>query len=73
MLNRLSPTGDLAQVRYEDADFTILRPGRFVLCAVTQAPILLEELRYWNVDRQEAYASATIAVARWRELNGGRS
>jgi hypothetical protein len=35
----------------------VIRPGVFVRCAVTGAEIPLEELRYWSVDLQEAYAS----------------
>jgi hypothetical protein len=42
----------------------MLKSGRYVRCAVTGAPIPIEELRYWSVDRQEAYASAEIATRR---------
>jgi len=71
MLNRAQPPGgDEAVVRYEDSDFTILRPGRFVRCAVTNQPIAIEDLRYWSVERQEAYASAEIALRRWRDTDG---
>jgi hypothetical protein len=34
-----------------------MRPGSFVRCAVTGVSIPLEELRYWSVDLQEAYAT----------------
>ncbi|MEZ5922337.1 MAG: DUF2093 domain-containing protein [Parvularculaceae bacterium] len=51
-----------AVVDYSDADFTVVRPGRFVRCAVTGVKIPLEALRYWNVDRQEAYANAEAAM-----------
>ena len=34
------------------------RPGSFVRCAVTGKPIPIDELIYWNVDRQEPYADA---------------
>lgn len=44
--------------------FRVIRPGRFVLCAVTGEPIPLEELRYWSVERQEAYASPETATRR---------
>lgn len=71
MLNRSG--GDEAVVRYEDADFTILKPGRFVRCAVTNQPIPLDELRYWSVDRQEAYVGAEVALQRWRWTDGKRS
>jgi len=30
-------------------------------CAVTGVPIALDELTYWNVDRQEAYALCSVA------------
>lgn len=51
----------LAVLRYRDADYEVLRPGRFVLCAVTGTEIPLGELTYWSADRQEAYRSAAEA------------
>lgn len=50
-------SGPQARVQYLDGEYRVLKPGMFVLCAVTGEPILLEELRYWSVDRQEAYVS----------------
>ena len=50
-----------AQIRYLDGDYLILRPGSFVRCAITGVPIPIDELTYWSVDRQEAYANATAA------------
>jgi hypothetical protein len=35
-----------------------------VRCAVTGVPIPLEELRYWSVDLQEAYASPEAVLQR---------
>jgi hypothetical protein len=63
------PSGDLAIVRYGDGEITVLRPGRFVLCAVSGKRVSLEELRYWNPTLQEAYAGPAEALARWRQLN----
>ena len=60
---------DLALVRYGDGEIVVLRPGRYVLCAVTGKKIPLEALRYWNPKLQEAYASPAQALQRWRELN----
>jgi hypothetical protein len=51
-----------AVVDYRDAEFAVVKPGRYVRCAVTGARIPLEALKYWNVDRQEAYASAEAAM-----------
>ncbi len=59
-----------AKLRYLDADIEILRHGRFVLCAVTGKRIPIEDLRYWNVDLQEAYIDAEAALTRWKQLNG---
>ncbi|MBV8105890.1 MAG: DUF2093 domain-containing protein [Hyphomicrobiales bacterium] len=53
-----------AKVDYLDGDFRIVRPGAFVRCVVTGQPIPLEELRYWSVDRQEAYATPAASMAR---------
>jgi hypothetical protein len=46
-----------AMLEYLDGDFKIVRPGAYVRCAATGVPIPVDEIRYWNVDRQEAYAS----------------
>ena len=53
-----------AKVEYLDGDFRILRPGAYVHCAVTGDPIPLDELRYWSVDRQEAYATPSASIKR---------
>ncbi len=57
-----------ARIDYLDADFRILSPGSFVRCAVTGEPIPLDELRYWSVDRQEAYSSPEAVMKRLTEL-----
>ncbi|AMG76273.1 MULTISPECIES: DUF2093 domain-containing protein [Sphingopyxis] len=52
----------LARLQYGPNGFRTLSPGDHVLCAVSGAPIGLDELRYWSVARQEPYASAAIAT-----------
>lgn len=61
-----------ARLRYGLADFQIVQPGSFVTCAVTGKPIPLEELRYWNADRQEAYIDAEASQAREAALASAR-
>ena len=51
-----------AVLEYLDAEYSIIRPGDFVRCAVTGAKIPLQALRYWNLDRQEADADAAAAM-----------
>jgi len=53
-----------ARLRYLDADFQVVVPGAYVTCAVTGQRIPLAELRYWSVDRQEAYADAAASLKR---------
>ena len=67
MLNRYdrsSPMNGEAEVRYLDGDFRVVRPGAYVRCAVTGVPIPLEELKYWSVEKQEAYASPQAVLER---------
>ena len=54
---RASPASGEAEIEYRDGEFRIVRPGAFVFCGVSGQAIPLEELRYWDVMRQEAYAS----------------
>ena len=44
-----------ATLHYGDGEFAVLRPGAYVTCAVSGVPIPLAALRYWSVERQEAY------------------
>lgn len=61
----LMRSGDqAAQLVYGPNGFRVMRPGNHVRCAVTGEAIPLEELRYWSVERQEAYASPEIATRR---------
>jgi hypothetical protein len=62
--DRSSPIPGEADVKYLDGDFRVVRPGAFVRCAVTGVQIPLEELRYWSVDLQEAYATPEAVMQR---------
>lgn len=53
-----------AVVEYLDGDIRVVKPGAFVRCAVTSEAIPMEELRYWSVDLQEAYASREAVLQR---------
>ncbi len=53
-----------AVLEYLDGEFRVLKPGAFVRCAVTRQAIPLDELRYWSVDRQEAYATREASLER---------
>lgn len=58
----LMNSGRLAKLNYMANGFRVLVPGDHVVCAISGVPIALDELRYWNVERQEAYASAVEAT-----------
>lgn len=61
MVLSLFPQGRPARLVYLDADFEVVEPGTHVVCAVTGKSIPLDDLRYWSVDRQEAYVDAAAA------------
>ena len=60
-----------ARLRYLDSDFQVVVPGAYVTCAVTGAQILLSELRYWSVDRQEPYVDVAASLKREQSLRRG--
>ena len=53
-----------AMLFFQANGFRVLSPGNHVVCAVSGEAILLETLRYWSVERQEAYASPELAAKR---------
>ena len=63
-MNAHDPSSGPATVHYGDGEFVILKPGPYVLCAVSGRPIPLETLRYWSVELQEPYASPAEALTR---------
>lgn len=54
--------GGEAKIKYLDGDFEVIMPGAFVTCAITGQQITLDNLRYWSVDRQEAYLDAEASM-----------
>lgn len=58
MSNRSRP----ARLHYMAGTYRVLVPGDHVVCAVTQKPIPLDQLRYWSVARQEPYADAEASL-----------
>ena len=46
-----------AKLKYKSGSFDIVEHGDHVICAISGKKILLENLKYWNVELQEAYNS----------------
>ena len=63
------PIANEARIKFGNGEFEVISPGNFVRCAVTGRPIALEDLRYWSVELQEAYASAEISFQRFMEYH----
>jgi hypothetical protein len=61
-----------ARLRYLDAEYHVISSGDFVRCAVTGAVIPLGDLKYWSVERQEAYKDAAASLARHLEVSDAR-
>jgi hypothetical protein len=60
-IDPIMPPQKEARLRYGDGEFQMLQTGDHVRCGVTGAAIRLNDLKYWNVDKQIAYISAKIA------------
>ena len=58
----MSHKGRPARLHYLPGTYRVLVPGDHVVCAVTRQPIALGELKYWSVERQEAYATAASSL-----------
>ena len=54
--------GRAARVHYLAGTFRLLSDGDHVVCAVTGTHIPLHELKYWSVERQEAYVDANASL-----------
>lgn len=66
-------TGAPAKLHYMSYSFRMLSAGEYVVCAETGAQIMLDDLRYWSIERQEPYADAdasTRAEIRARKAKG---
>lgn len=59
----MSGSGQPARLHYQAGGFRVLAAGDYVPCAVTGERIPLHELRYWSVERQEAYVDAAASLA----------
>lgn len=69
-MNKFDPNSGLpglAKLIYGDGEFRVLEAGSFVLCAVTGEKIPLDDLRYWSVDLQEAYATPDAVLKRQQD------
>ena len=42
-----------AVVHYGDGEFVVMKPGRYVVCAVSGKRVPMEALRYWSPELQE--------------------
>ena len=47
----------LAKLKYLPNNFNVLEVGDHVICAISGKKIMLENLTYWSVEKQEAYYS----------------
>ena len=58
----MSGSGKAARIHYLAGTFRLLTDGDHVVCAVTGERILLHELKYWSVERQEPYLDAEASL-----------
>jgi hypothetical protein len=58
----LMSQGRPARLHYMANGFRVLTNGDHVVCAMSGERIPLDALRYWSVERQEAYATPELAT-----------
>lgn len=58
----MSQGGRQAKLHYMANNFRVLVNGDHVVCALSGESIALEALRYWSVEKQEAYATPELAT-----------
>ncbi|WP_375680393.1 MULTISPECIES: DUF2093 domain-containing protein [unclassified Bartonella] len=64
------PNGEReAKIHYSNNGYDIIEYGTYTICAVSGQKILIDDLKYWNHHRQEAYASCEISYQRELECN----
>jgi hypothetical protein len=63
-MNAMDLNAGPATLHYGDGEFAVLKPGPYVVCAVSGKTIPLEALRYWSAELQEPYASPAEALTR---------
>ena len=61
----------LAKLKYLPNKFEIIEQGDYVICAISNQKIYLQNLNYWNVELQEAYFSPIEANQRFQKLKKG--
>ena len=57
----------LAKIKYLPNNFEIIESGDHVVCAITGKKISLDNLNYWNVEKQEPYFSYVEASIKREE------
>jgi hypothetical protein len=58
-----------AKLKYLSQSYEMIEFSTYVLCAITGKHIPLEELKYWSVERQEAYIDVHTSLKRELELS----
>ncbi len=61
-----------AVLQYFPGEYHVVKPGGFVICAVTGKKVSIAALRYWSAELQEPYASSEIATQRYQDWKAGK-
>ena len=67
MIYKLKMYKKLAKIKYLPNNFEIIESGDYVVCAITGKKISLDNLNYWNVEKQEPYFSYVEASIKKEE------
>lgn len=62
MTDRVADIPGLAVLHYDTPHWEVVKPGTFVLCAISGERIPIDALMYWSAEFQEAYRGAPEAT-----------
>ena len=57
----------MALLKYRKGEFDVIHDGQYVLCSISGKKIEISDIKYWSVDKQEAYVSPEFALEAYKK------
>ena len=57
----------MALLKYRHGEFDVIHDGQYVLCGISGKRIEISDIKYWSVDKQEAYVSPEFALEAYKK------
>ena len=57
----------MALLKYRHGEFDVIHDGQYVLCGISRKKIEISDIKYWSVDKREAYVSPEFALEAYKK------